>query len=90
MGQFHGFANGTRHDPTGVLGHDAQIEFDAMIAAIDDDKANGNDKWKTFIMTPSARYRLFVSLSSQFWWAWNGSSVLTYYYTQVPLPLLFS
>ena len=79
FGRMLGFAEGSVTALSGdfKLSDDAQEEYDAMCVAIDEDKRRGLDKWSAFYNTGSARYRLYVSLSSQFWWAWNGSSVLT-------------
>ncbi|KAL7422632.1 hypothetical protein Q5752_001923 [Cryptotrichosporon argae] len=66
-----------------VLSEAAEIEYDAMKAAIDWDQQHGQDKWAALWNTKAARYRSFVAISSQSWWAWNGQSIFTYYYTQV-------
>ncbi|WVW81056.1 hypothetical protein I302_103047 [Kwoniella bestiolae CBS 10118] len=66
-----------------VLSEAAEVEYEAMRAAISWDQTHGQDKWSAFYKTKAARYRSFVAISSQCWWAWNGGSVFTYYYTQV-------
>jgi MFS transporter, SP family, sugar:H+ symporter len=52
-----------------------------MKAAISWDKKHGQDKWSALWNSKAARYRSFVAFSSQSWWAWNGQSIFTYYYT---------
>ncbi|ORX41197.1 general substrate transporter [Kockovaella imperatae] len=66
-----------------VLSEAAEVEFEAMRAAISWDQEHGQDKWSALWNTKAARYRSFVAFSSQSWWAWNGGSVFTYYYTKV-------
>jgi len=61
----------------------AEEQWDAMMAAIDWDQKNGQDKWKALWNTKAGRYRSFVAFSSQSMWAWNGGSIFTYYYTIV-------
>ena len=56
---------------------------DAMKAAISWDIIHGQHKWSALWSSKAARYRSFVAFSSQSWWAWNGGSVFTYYYTQI-------
>ena len=63
------------------LSEQAQTEFDAMKAAISWDIKNEQHKWSALWATKAARYRSFVAFSSQSWWAWNGQSIFTYYYT---------
>ncbi|KAK4687912.1 hypothetical protein P7C73_g2215, partial [Tremellales sp. Uapishka_1] len=66
-----------------VLSQAAEIEFEALRAAIDWDQSHGQDKWAALWNSKAARYRSFVACSSQSWWAWNGGSIFTYYYTIV-------
>lgn len=70
------FENGQAH-----LSEKAETEFDAMKAAISWDIKHKQDRWSSLWNTKAARYRSFVAFSSQSWWAWNGQSVFTYYYT---------
>ncbi|WWD08506.1 hypothetical protein V865_006618 [Kwoniella europaea PYCC6329] len=66
-----------------VLSETAEREYEAMRAAISWDQAHGQDKWSALWKTKAARYRSFVAFSSQCWWAWNGQSIFTYYYTKI-------
>lgn len=70
-------------DGTVTLSEAAQTEYVAMQAAISWDQEHGQDKWAALWNTKAARYRSFVAISSQSWWAWNGGSIFTYYYTIV-------
>ena len=63
------------------LSEQAETEFTAMKAAISWDIEHGQHKWSALWKTKAARYRSFVAFSSQSWWAWNGQSIFTYYYT---------
>lgn len=54
-----------------------------MKAAITWDIENNQHKWVSLINTKAARYRSWVAFTSQSWWAWNGQSVFTYYYSQI-------
>lgn len=65
------------------LSEQAITEFDSMKAAIGWEIENNQHKWSSLWNTKAARYRSFVAFSSQCWWAWNGQSVFTYYYTQI-------
>jgi MFS family permease len=65
------------------LSEQAITEFEAMKAAIDWDIEHNQHKWSSLWNTKAARYRSFVAFSSQSWWAWNGGSVFTYYYSIV-------
>ena len=65
------------------LSEQALTEFEAMKAAISWDLEHGQHKWSALYITKAARYRSFVAISSQCWWAWNGGSVFTYYYSKV-------
>ncbi|GFZ48330.1 hypothetical protein JCM24511_06078 [Saitozyma sp. JCM 24511] len=80
LGRLHGC---TKDEGVLVLSEDAEIEFEAMKAAISWDQAHGQDKWAALWNSKAARYRSFVACSSQSWWAWNGQSIFTYYYTIV-------
>ena len=60
---------GTLHDDGSVtLSDSAQVEFDAMQAAITWDQEHGQDKWAALWNTKAARYRSFVAITSQSWW----------------------
>ena len=74
---------GTIENGEAKLSEQAITEFDAMRAAIDWDIEHKQHKWSSLWNTKAARYRSFVAFSSQCWWAWNGGSVFTYYYTIV-------
>ena len=65
------------------LSEQAITEFEAMKAAIDWDIEHNQHKWSSLWNSKAARYRSFVAFSSQSWWAWNGGSVFTYYYSIV-------
>ena len=65
------------------LSEQAETEFEAMRAAITWDIENNQHKWSSLWNTKAARYRSWVAFTSQSWWAWNGQSVFTYYYTQI-------
>jgi MFS family permease len=65
------------------LSEQALTEFEAMKAAISWDIEHKQHKWSSLWNTKAARYRSWVAFTSQSWWAWNGQSVITYYYTQV-------
>ncbi|WVR08438.1 hypothetical protein IAU60_005493 [Kwoniella sp. DSM 27419] len=64
-----------------ILSEAAETEYEAMRAAISWDQEHGQDKWAALWNSKAARYRSFVACSSQCWWAWNGGSIFTYYYT---------
>lgn len=68
-------------DGEAILSDKAEIEFEAMKAAITWDIEHKQHKWSSLWKTKAARYRSFVAFSSQSWWAWNGGSIFTYYYT---------
>ena len=68
-------------DGQAQLNEKAEEQFDAMKAAITWDQKHGQDKWSALWNSKAARYRSFVAFSSQSWWAWNGGSIFTYYYT---------
>ena len=70
--------NGETH-----LSEEAEAQYDAMQAAIIWDQKHGQDKRAALFNTKAGRYRSFVAFSSQSWWAWNGQSVYTYYYSIV-------
>ncbi|EIW69873.1 hypothetical protein TREMEDRAFT_61644 [Tremella mesenterica DSM 1558] len=78
VGRLHGFH---MQDGNMILSEAAQVEFEAMKAAISWDQEHGQDKWSALWNSKAARYRSFVAISSQSWWAWNGGSIFTYYYT---------
>lgn len=65
------------------LSEQAETEFEAMKAAINWDIEHKQHKWSSLWNTKAARYRSWVAFTSQSWWAWNGQSVFTYYYTIV-------
>ena len=74
---------GTVLDGNVKLSDQAETEFTAMKAAITWDIEHEQHKWSALWATKAARYRSFVAFSSQSWWAWNGQSIFTYYYTIV-------
>jgi MFS transporter, SP family, sugar:H+ symporter len=51
-----------------VLSDAAEVEFEAMRAAISWDQEHGQDKWAALWNSKAARYRSFVAFSSQSWW----------------------
>ncbi|WWD20534.1 hypothetical protein CI109_105010 [Kwoniella shandongensis] len=80
LGKLHGC---THEDGHLVLSDAGETEYEAMRAAITWDQQHGQDKWAALWNSKAARYRSFVAISSQSWWAWNGGSIFTYYYTIV-------
>ena len=57
----------------GKLSKEAEEEWEELRLAIEYELKHNAFAWRNLFMTPTARYRTFVAMSSQFIWAWNGS-----------------